>query len=462
MRRGAGLLPLALAAAACGGGDDGDGDACPAGARVCRGQLRDDDGRAVILRGMNVSGSNKAAPYVAWHDEAALARLRDDWGLNAVRWVMPWAAVEPAEGAYDEAYLDLVEARLDWAHAHGLAVVLDLHQDVYGEGFGFDGAPRWTCDPAYYDAFEPREPWPINYFDDNVVACFDRLWNDPALGAAFSAAWGHVAARLGDHPAVLGFDIINEPHWGSHDAFVFEQERLQPFYLRVISAVRAEAPGWVAFVEPAASRNVGIPTSLTALGVPDVVYAPHSYDAQAEQGNGFDADRRDNLLANLVLLRQEAEALGAALWIGEYGGLGTDPTVGPYLDAGYDGAAAVAASSMYWDYERGGYGPLDGDGAEVPAIVEALARPYPAAIAGDPVDWAFDDATGALTARWRPAADARGPTELIMPARRAPAGVTVACDGCAYAEAGDVVAITTPPATDADGVATVTVRPRAP
>ncbi len=449
MRRALALLVLA----ACGG--DGE-PRCRGDYHVCDGQLRDPEGRALILRGMNVSGGNKTAPYLDFHAEADLARMRDDWGMNAIRWVMPWAAVEPTQGAYADDYLAAVRERLDWAASHDILVVLDMHQDVYGEGFGFDGAPLWTCDQARYDAFEPTEPWPLDYLDENVMACFDGLWTDPALGAAFAAAWRHVAETLGDHPAVLGFDVINEPHWGSHAIDDFERELLQPFVERVIAEVRAAAPHWVAFVEPSASRNLGLPISFEPFADADVVYAPHLYDALAEQGDGFDPARRDAMLRNVAVMREEATRLGAALWIGEYGGLGTDPGIGAYMDAAYDGAAAAAASSIYWDYGRGGgYAPIDADGDEVAALTAAIVRPYPARIAGAPVDWSFDDATGALALRWRPDPAIAAPTELIVPARFGTAAVD--CDGCVASVDGDRVSIVTPPALDADGIATVTV-----
>jgi endoglycosylceramidase len=436
-----------------------DGPRC-AGDPVCAGQVRDAEGRAVIMRGMNVSGGNKTAPYLDFHGEADLARMRDDWGMNAIRWVMPWAAVEPAPGDHDDAYLDAVAERLDWAAAHDLLVVLDMHQDVYGEGFGFDGAPRWTCDEAHYQAFERVEPWPLNYLDEHVIACFDGLWTDPALGASFAAAWRRVAERLGEHPAVVGFDVINEPSWGSYGIADFERERLAPFVERVIAEVRAAAPRWIAFVEPASSRNLGVPTSFEPFGVPDVVYAPHLYDSDAETGGGFDPARRQAMLDNVARMREEATRLDAALWIGEYGGLGSDPQIGAYMDAAYDGAAAAAASSIYWDYGRGGgYAPLDAEGDEVTAITDAIVRPYPARIAGDPVDWRHDETSGALTLRWRPDRAIALPTEIVVPARLAPAGVAIDCDGCAWSIAGDLVRIDAPPAVDADGIAAVTVSP---
>ena len=130
-------------ASACGGGES-PGDAavpavCTGGYHVCPGQLRDPDGRALVLRGVNLSGAQKQAPYIdAAFTEADYARLRDEWGMNAIRFIMPWAAIEPTDGAWDEAYLDQLATRVGWAQDAGLAVILDMHQDVYGEGFGFD------------------------------------------------------------------------------------------------------------------------------------------------------------------------------------------------------------------------------------------------------------------------------------------------------------------------------------
>lgn len=450
-----------LAAAACGddGGGGGGPDARPAlctgGWHVCGGQLRDATGRAAILRGMNVG--KKEAPYLDFHTAADLARMRDDWGMNAMRFYFPWSAVEPTRGVYDDAFLDQVAQRLDWAAAAGVDVVLDLHQDVYGEGFGFDGAPRWTCDQAHYDAFVPAQQWPLNYLDPHVKACFDGLWTDPALGAAHAAAWRHIAERLGGHPAVIGFDAINEPHWGSYDLFTFERDRLQPFYDRDVAAVRAVAPGWVAFLEPGGSRNIGIPTTLAPFGYPDVMYAPHAYDSSAEQGQGFDDARRQAYLDNVTALRAEADALGTGLWIGEYGGLGADPGIAAYMDAAYDAAGAVAASSMYWAYSKGGgYSPLDASGAEVAPLVGAIVRPYPSRIAGDPVGWTHDTAARTLTVRYRPDDRITAPTEIVVPARVS-AAPTVSCTGCTSERRGDTLAITAPPAVDADGIATVTV-----
>jgi endoglycosylceramidase len=425
---------------------------------VAGGFLRDPDGRAVILHGVNVSDAQKRPPYLDFHQAADYARLPADWGFDAVRFVMPWAALEPERDRYDDTYLEELARRLDWAHAAGLVVVLDLHQDIYGEGFGGgDGAPRWTCDEARYAAFQPHTPWFFNYLDDNVMACVDQLWTSDELQRHLLGAWRRVAQRLGRHPAVIGFDAFNEPHWGSYPLSAFEADRLAPFYEKVVQTVRAEAPDWVAFLEPSSSRNAGYPTGLPRFGFRDVVYAPHSYDQTAESGGGFDPSRRDAILDNMAALADEARALSAALWIGEYGGVAAQPGIGEYMDAEYDAAGAVAAGTMYWEYGADdGYGLVDAARAEKPALADALARPYPERVAGDPISYAFDETTGAFTLVFRPSAGA-APTELVLPARRYGPGASVECGGCQVERVEGRVRLGR--VAPSGGLATVVIRP---
>ena len=425
--------------------------------QVSRGALRDPDGRAVVMRGANLCGEQRWPPYLGWHGPADFQRLSADWGMDAIRFVVTWAALEPERGRYDEAYIDQVVQRLEWARQAGLLVVIDMHQDVFGEGFGGDGAPRWACDEALYAAHKPQDPWFLNYLSQPVMECYDRLWTDPDLGAAFAAVWSHLAGRLAGRTEVLGFDIMNEPYPGTIDHARFERERLAPFYLRVIEAVRQAAPGWIVFAEPALTRNMGFATALPPLGVPDVVYAPHSYDEQAEQGQGFDPSHRPLVLANAQALAAEAKELGAALWIGEYGGVAERPNIGPYMDAELDGAAAVGASAIYWEYTRGpGYGMVQADGSEKTELMSALVRPYPERVAGDELSFSFDETSRELTVRYVPDPRLGAATELVIPERVYPTGYQVSCQGCRYEKAPGRLRITSPPSASP---ATVAVRP---
>ncbi|HSN27041.1 MAG TPA: cellulase family glycosylhydrolase [Kofleriaceae bacterium] len=413
--------------------------------------LRDPDGRAVILRGMNVSGTQKSAPYLDGKTAADYARIRTDWGMNGIRFVMTWSAVEPQEGQYDDAYLDMVAERMQWAADAGLTVVLDMHEDVYGEGFGFDGAPRWTCDEARYAAFTPTQPWFLGNFDPNVEACVDGFYETHTK--AFAAAWAHVAKRLAASPAVIGFDVLNEPGWGTYAESKFEHDRLAPMYREVVAAVRAEAPEWVAFLEPSSSRNAGFPTGLTAFDFPDVMYAPHSYDSNAEMGSGFDPTHRDQVIANVADLAGEAKMLHAGMWIGEYGGVAMSAGIADYMTAEYDAAGMVAASTMYWADDDGGYGPVNTDGSERQPLVDTLVRPYPERVAGDPTSYAFDAATSTFTFVYRPRA-MKQPTRIVVPARVYPQGFTVDCGDCATSRDGDVVVIDRAPSSG-----TITLHP---
>lgn len=391
--------------------------------------LRDPDGRAVILRGVNLSGAQKNTPYLDDKTLADYQRVRDAWGFNAIRFLMTWSAVEPAQGQYDDAYLDQVAERIGWAQQSGLVVILDMHEDVYGEGFGFDGAPRWTCDESRYAAFVPQTPWFLSNFDPNVEACVDDFYT--MREKQFAAAWAHVAQKLAKVDGVIGFDVLNEPGWGTHPIFKFETDELAPMYKDVVAAVRSKAPDWVAFLEPSSARNGGIATNLVKpFPFGDVMYAPHSYDSNAEMGSAFDPTHRQPIIDNIAALSDEAKALDAGLWIGEYGGIATDPGIVDYMTANYDGAGAVAASTMYWAYDKGGgYSLLNADGTERTMLLDTLVRPYPERVAGDPIAYGFDPATKTFTFTWKPA---HGETRIEVPSRTYPSGYAVDCGGCSY------------------------------
>lgn len=377
--------------------------------------LHDAAGRVLVLRGVNVSQAHKSPPYEDFHTEADFAALRDTLGMNAVRYLVSWAAIEPEPGVYDRDYLQRTRERVAMLGRAGLYVVLDMHQDLFGEGFApaGNGAPRWACDAQRYAAFTPTEPWLLGYLDDNVIECFHRFWTSDALQRAYAKAWRELARSIGASDHVVGFDIINEPHWGRYPPEEFEVRALAPFYLQVIDYVRDARPEWVAFVEPSLGRNVGFPTQLPALDRPLLVYAPHLYDPQAETGQGYAESSRAALLAHAAALAEEAHARGWPLWVGEYGGQPSTPGFTAYMDAVYDALAPFCAGSMYWHYGRDrAYGFFAPDGSVKPEVAAAISRPYPLAIAGVPRG--VEAADGVTTIRLEPEALAE-PTLIAAP-----------------------------------------------
>jgi len=415
---------------------------------VDKGQIRDLDGRSVILRGANVAGAHKQKPYLGSFEAKDYARLKTDWGFDAIRLLVIWAGLEPQKDQYDEGYLDEIEKRVSWAHDADLLVVVDLHQDVFGEGFSVgDGAPRWACDEAKYAAFQPKTPWFLSYLDPGVLDCFERFWTDDALRGHVVEGWRRLAKRLAKWDNVIGFDPLNEPHWGRYAILGFEPDRLAPFYEDVTKVVRAEAPQWLVFAEPSSSRNIGYPTQLTKFSFDRVVYSPHAYDNDAESGSGFDATHRDAMTKKIGDLRAEADALGAALWIGEYGGMPGTPGIQPYMDAVLDAAGAAAAGNTYWAYDLddAGYSFLKADRTEKKDLVDAITRPYPMRVAGDLLSYSWDDAGNTTTISFAPNPEIKSPTTIAVPLRAAPNGVDVDCGGCTVDSTPGLIRLMSPP-----------------
>lgn len=398
------------------------------------GFIRDADGRAVILRGANVSGRHKEPPYFDFHGPADYQRMREAWGMNAVRFLVEWAALEPTRGGWDEAYLAGVRERVQQASDAGLLVFLDMHEDLYGPGFlGGNGAPRWTCDEANYASYQPKTPWFFGYLTPEVTACTDGFWKSAELKAEYVEAWRRLAEAVRGVPGVIGVDPMNEPYWGSAPFDLFEAKRLAPLYVDVIGVVRAALPDALLFAEPASSRNLGLASHLPALGVPNEVSAPHAYDPDAESGHGFAPERRQAILDNVASLQAEADVQGGALVLGEYGGVAANPGIGPYMDAVYAAAGAHAAGALVWSYDKSdGYGLLDPAGHEKPEYLAGVARPYPERVAGTPKDYAFDAATATFTAHYNADRAVTAPTLISVPSATWPQGFTVECGGCRF------------------------------
>lgn len=377
--------------------------------------LTDSYGREVILRGVNVG--LKHPPYLP----AVTAddfRLLRSWGLNSVRLLTLWAALEPEEGRWDEEYIEGLRDILDLADQEGIQVILDMHQDVYGEGFGFDGAPRWTCAEALYEHFEPfTGAWWLNYLKPEVSACFDRLWYEGQPLDHLVETWAHLAEEVGQHPAVVGFDLFNEPWGGFRFGPHFEREGLQPFYEELIPRLREAAPeSWI-FFEPNVLHNMGYPTSLTPLPFDRTVFAPHFYWIPMEISGTYEGNQ-GAMEAYLNHCAREATDLDTPLWVGEYGGNTNSPDFTAWLLDTGDILDDLHASGAYWEFGQDGcdsYSVMGCDGLPKPQVEVALARPYPQATQGEIVFFRWDTEAGLFRMQWQGNPTIVAPTEISLP-----------------------------------------------
>jgi hypothetical protein len=231
--------------------------------------FKDEYGRTLILRGVNLGGSSKVPyPHGATHiregffdhrdvsfvgrpfplEEADehFSRLRA-WGFTFLRFLVTWEAIEHAgPGLYDQDYLDYLYEVVRKAGEHGIDLFIDPHQDVWSRMSGGDGAPGWTLEAAGFDVTRlsesgaaivhavhgdpfPRMIWPTNYiklacatmftlfFGGNDFAPRTTVEGEPIqefLQRHYIDAIKQVAMRLKGLSNVVGYDTLNEPSPG--------------------------------------------------------------------------------------------------------------------------------------------------------------------------------------------------------------------------------------------------------
>ena len=392
--------------------------------------LRDRLGRVLLLRGINVATGDlehwKADdPDVEAKTFANIAHS----GFDAVRLVLNWERIEPTENVFDPAYVALIAHHARLAAAQGLYVILDLHQDMYGAGFGSHGAPAWSCDAANYAAYQPIQPYFNNYFSAPVKACFEHLWKTPELQLHLAQAARELARAVTDVDEVLGFDPINEPMPGLTPTLDFDRVDLQPFYERFWSVVGPVLPDRLLFFEPAPTFGLSLQSSFQVplAGFPGV-FTPHYYNLSIELSQAWDgdADQVQNAADGAAGVAQNLQSPWA---FGEMGGAQETPNLGAYLDELYRQLDAQMAGSFLWIYSRGtsGFGLIDAPSGKWNRHAASFLRPAPVAIGGEPKAFSWDRASGQFALTWQDSG--KGATEILLPAWVQKVGYACTLDG---------------------------------
>ncbi|NRQ32886.1 cellulase family glycosylhydrolase [Nonomuraea sp. NN258] len=399
--------------------------------------VTDDLGRALYLHGFNTASSAKGAPdALPKLTEPDIDREYRDMGTNFVRFLIQWRAVEPSPGTYDTKYLDKVAERVRWYAKRGYHVMLDMHQDLWGNGItpagvAGNGAPGWATHTDGLPVATEHFTWEMYYLEPGVIRAFDHFWNTtgehPELMDRYAKAWKAVAQRFKDDPAVLGYDLMNEPWGGSVQGATFETGPLATLYRKTIAEIRSvDEDNWI-FLEPqAVGVNWGLPSALPYFddprGGPDkIAFAPHVYPLPLDLGDDYTdgskewTDRtlgwwRDNTL-------RTAERMRAPILLGEFGLDMTRPGAADLVGKLVDLSDQLGMGRAYWSRDEGSWGPYD-DKGEPTALVPAYTRAYPRAVGGVPQALKYGDKSLTLTFD----ANETGPTEFYLPARDFPNG----------------------------------------
>ncbi|MFI9428390.1 cellulase family glycosylhydrolase [Streptomyces achromogenes] len=372
--------------------------------------LTDGQGRVLTLRGWNIEDkTHRGEQALSAITERHLRDLRAQ-GFGFARLLIFWDDLEPRPGQYSERYLRRIERVLDWAGRQDVRVVLDAHQDVFGPAFGHRGIPEWATRTDGLPFTPHPDDWFAEYFEPAVQRAFTHLYEDHDLRRAQARMWRTLATRFAGHPAVLGYDLINEPMGEPRPgedlpaaARRVEREQLTPMYNRLAGAIRpADRDAWL-FVEPTPVVGEGVPTGLGQIRDPRVVYAPHFYDTAMEAGADYDPG------AGWIEAYERAvtaypRRYRVPVVVGEWGP--PDSSL-PHMNRFYRDAMASLGryasgwAGYVWCY-GGGYCALDGTGA-FRVNKELTVEPYAEAVAGTVRSAAYDPGAGGYRLVYRAA-----------------------------------------------------------
>jgi endoglycosylceramidase len=372
-----------------------------------------------------------------------LAQMRA-LGFNVIRLTLSWSLLEPTPGRYDRIYLDRISQVVRWAQEQGVYVILDMHQDNYsrfipetspvevpplltatpGSGNHNDGAPPWAVLTDGEPSVAPLGQAPFNA---QMEAAFTSFWlnrtapvaQGEAPGAGlqdhYIGAMAALARRFKGNSTVVGYEIMNEPLPGYLPPPAFEAGWLYPFYGRVIDAITGPGLGiadtrHAFFFEPTATRNLvdaSLQASLPFSDYPNLVFAPHVYT------HVFTVDR---LVLNappsqspyplswdqaFQTAEAEARAMGTALFVGEYGnGSNEDDEVLANETAAQDRhqvgstvwtwKANCVCTGVWSTYAADQSAPPAQNLDLIPTRQKYLSRPWPRAVAGQLLGYAYD------------------------------------------------------------------------
>lgn len=361
--------------------------------RGARAGIYDAEGRQVLLRGVNLNSlgdyyqDNPNLPTVipvAEEDFREMASL----GLNVVRLVLSWSLLQPERGTIDTRYFARIRQVIQWASAAGLYTILDMHQDAWGKAIasppgtvcagerepaiGWDGAPTWA---TYTDGRSTCRQRGVRELAPAVSAAFENFYaNREGIQDEWIRAWAALAAEFAREPAVAGYDLFNEPHFGA--SLFGGAQKLAALYGRVIPALRQaerQAGGFahIVFFEPVILWPFG-----DAVPPPDfvtddnMVFAPHNY---AESITGFNTA---TIEATFAQAAADAGRYGTTFWIGEFGWFSDPPANQPRLlrYAAEEDRWRVGGAWWQWKQACGDPHSIGLPGGQPPSVLIHLHR----------------------------------------------------------------------------------------
>ncbi len=445
-------------------------------------RILDEYGRERIFNGMNVCDKGE------WVEETCTRIYGKNWesfiadklkthGFNLIRLGITWDAVEPEPGKYDEEFLADVKKTLDECEKAGIYIYLDMHQDLYsakGIGCG-DGAPDWATDPGKYKFQKTKLVWAEGYFWGRAVhQAFDNFWDNKVVHGKglqdwYCDMWKHVVKELGTHPAVIGYDVLNEPFPGKSGGKVFRKlimnlvkttitdksiskkklisavlseekprvldqyiapvfrkitssadeiirdfdlHKYFPFLSKTSSAIRQVDNDGFIFMENSYYSNLGIPYSCpkpvinAKTAENNVIFAPHAYDLMVDTP-AYKYASNDRVGSIFAQHKASQDRLGIPVIVGEWGGYSEGNEWFPHVKFLLDLFDSYKWSNTYWAYFK----ELLDDNNEL--FNDVLTRPYPRAVTGEIESYCHNRDENTFTLKYTQNEEFSVPTEIF-------------------------------------------------
>jgi len=441
----------------------------------------DEHGRERIFNGINIpdKGGRREdmSSFVHNVDGAFLDRAKE-LGFNLIRLCVTWELIEPEKGKFNEAYLDSMQAILDRCAARDIYVFIDMHQDIYssfGMGVG-DGAPGWATLAGGLKPSKPKFVWAEGYFWGKAVhKAFDNFWANAKIDEGggvldyFARMWKHVAARFKDHPALFGFDILNEPFPGTDGGkifrkliysvvrvtlfdksikrtkllgdviykdrrvyfldnytgevlrkvssaadklvYKFDTQKYSPFINKASKAIREATDEGIILMENSYYSNLGIPYSAPAVNYDGkreekLAFGPHAYDFGVDTPL-YKYASNERVGSIFAEHKRSQDRLNVPVIVGEWGGGGEGTGWFPHVMFLLDLFDKNKWSQTYWACS--GMEFLHSE------LMGVLSRPYPRAVTGRILRYTLDRENKAFTLVYEQDREFEAETVIYLP-----------------------------------------------
>ena len=216
-------------------------------------------------------GSNRVEKAFPWYFEDMVRsddefQLMKNMGFNVMRLGFMWSGYNPAEGVFNQSYIDNIKQIISKMAAHGVYTLLDMHQDGLSSKFClYDGVPLWVINKSSSEHSFPwpltgscARPWGENVITEAAATAYQDLY-DNKLGMLddMCTFWSRAAEQFVDLPSVIGYEIMNEPFAGNfyvHPELLLPgvagSRNLQRMHDAVANAIRKHDDRHILFYEP--------------------------------------------------------------------------------------------------------------------------------------------------------------------------------------------------------------------